>query len=194
MPKILLTVPFKVRMTGKDADNHAVLSYVGTKAMHGFSRSIQIVTQAYLNQDPVSRATALHDGELYLVGAKSGSLLFDFKMDITGRKQGVTLNRDVFFDFCSTVFHRATGRAYEPTTHYVKKLDDDIEDDLLDFTIEHVESALSEAHSAIGTSITGMTFERPRVGAQTFFDQETKQYIKSSIISDDDKDLEGHVT
>ena len=194
MPTNLLSIPFKVRLTGKDADNHAVASYVGTKALHGFTRSVQIVSKAYLNNEAVSRATALHDGNLFITGGKPGSLIFDFRLDVTGKKPDVTLNRNVFFDFCSTIFHRATGREFSPDTAYVKKLDEDTSDDLIDLTVEHVEEALKEAHTAIGTSVTGMAFERPRSGIQTYFDQETKQYIQSSILSEEARNLEGHVT
>lgn len=183
-----------MRLTGKDADRHEVASYVGTKAIHGFTRSIQIVSQAYLNQQPVSRATAFRGGNLFLAGMKPGSLLFDFRLDVTGKKPSVTLSRSIFFDFCSTVFHRATGREFTPDTAYVKKLDEDTEDDLLDLTVEHVEDALKEAHTAIGTSVTRMTFERPRSGTQTYFDQETKQYIESSILSEEGTNFEGHIT
>lgn len=112
-----------MRFTGKDADNHEVASYVGTKAIHGFSRSIQIVSHAYLKQEAVSRATALHDGKLFLTGAKPSSLSFDFRLDVNAKKPGVTLSRGVFFDFYSTVFHRATGRDFNPNTPYVKGLD-----------------------------------------------------------------------
>lgn len=194
MTQTLLSIPFKLRFEGKDADNHEVSSYLGTKAIHGFTRSTQIATQAYINHDPVSRATALHDGKLYFTGAKSGSLIFDFRLDVFQKKSDVTLNRDTFYDFLSTVFHKATGRIYAPKSAYVKRLEDNTEDDLIDQTVEQVEESLKEAHSAIGSSISGMSFERPRSGTQTYFDAETKSYIQASIVADEPQMWDAHVT
>lgn len=194
MTQPILTIPFKLRLTGKDADEHKVASYLGTRTLHGFSRSVQIVTQAYLNQEAVSRATALHDAELFLTGAKAGSFTFDFRMDVFRKKAGVTLNRDTFFDFCSTVFSRATGQSFAPQTHYVRTIDDDQESDLIDMTVEQVEESLKVAHAAIDGSVEGISFERPRAGSQTFFDHETKLYIESSLKSDVNRRYTGHVT
>lgn len=190
----ILTIPFKLRLTGKDADEHQVSSYLGTRTLHGFTRSVQVATHAYLNQEAVSRATALHDANLFLTGAKSGSLTFDFRMDVLKKKANVKLSRDVFFDFCSTVFSRASGRVFSPKTSYVQGLDEEQDSDLIDLTIEHVEESLKIAHSAIGGSVDKISFERPRVGSQTYFDCETKQYIESSIKSNDGKKYKGHVT
>lgn len=194
MAETILTVPFKLRLTGQDADNHQVASYLGTRSLHGFSRSIQIATQAYLNEEAVSRATALHDANLYLTGAKPGSLTFDFRLDIFQKKSCVTLNRDTFYDFCGTVLSRAAGVPYSPKTTYVRKIDEDHESDLIDLTIEQVEEPLKAAHAAIDRSVSGISFERPRVGSQVYFDHETKQYIESSITSDLDRRYKGHVT
>jgi hypothetical protein len=194
MAQPILTIPFKLRLSGKDAEQHQVASYLGTRTLHGFSRSIQIVTQAYLNEEAVSRATALHDANLYLTGAKPGSLTFDFRMDIFRKKAGVTLNRDTFYDFCSTVFSRASGKSHNPTTPHVLRLDEDQESDLIDLTVEQVEESLKVAHSAIDKSVEGIAFNRPRSGTQTYFDHETKQYIESSLKSDLDRKYKGHVT
>lgn len=194
MTQVILTIPFKLRFSGKDADEHQVAGYSGTRSLHGFSRAIQIATHAYLNAEPVSRATALHDAELFLTGAKPGSLTFDFKLDIFKKKPSVTLSRDAFYDFCSTVFSRATGKPYSPKTPYVKSIDDDLESDLIDLTVEHVEESLKSAHSAIEQSVKSIAFERPRSGVQIYFDQETKNYIESSPISPVDHQHTGHVT
>lgn len=190
----ILTIPFKLRFTGKDADDHQVASYLGTKSLHGFSRAVQIATQAYLNQEAVSRATALHDADLFLTGAKPGSLVFDFRMDVLRKKAGVMLNRDVFFDFCSTIFSRAVGKPYNPTTAYVQRFDQDQESDLIDLTVEQIEESLKITHASIDRSIEGISFERPRLGVQTYFDCETKQYIESSLMSDVDRRYKGHIT
>lgn len=194
MAEAILTVPFKLRLTGKDADDHQVASYLGTRSLHGFSRAVQIATQAYLNEEAVSRATALHDADLYLTGAKPGSLTFDFRLDVFRKKSHVTLNRDSFYDFCATVFSRAVGIPYSPKTKYVKKIDEDQESDLIDLTIEQVEEPLKVAHSAIDRSVSGISFERPRAGSQVYFDHETKQYIESNLLSDSDRRYNGHVT
>lgn len=194
MAQPILTIPFKLRLTGKDADKHQVASYLGTRTLHGFSRSVQIATQAYLNEEAVSRATALHDADLFLTGAKAGSLAFDFRLDVFRKKAGVTLNRDTFYDFCSTVFSRASGQSYAPKTPYVQKIDEDQESDLIDLTVEQVEESLKNAHAAIDGSVEGISFERPRAGIQTYFDHETKQYIQSSLTSDVDHRYKGHVT
>jgi hypothetical protein len=194
MSEPVLIIPFKLRLTGKDAEKHRVASYVGTKSIYGFTRSMQIATQAYLNQEAVSKATALHDADLFLTGAKPGSLTFDFRLEVLKKKVGVPQNPNAFFDFCSTVFMRATGRGYSPTTPYVAKIDRDPESDLIDLTIEQIEESLKEAHSAIGGSVEKIDFERPRTGSQVFFDQETKSYIQSSVMADSDRRYKGHVT
>ena len=190
----ILTIPFKLRFMGKDAEEHQVASYLGTRSLHGFSRAIQIATQAYLNEEPASRATALHDADLFLTGAKPGSLTFDFRLDVFRKKAGVTLSRDTFYDFCSTVFSRALGQEYAPKTSYVKNIDDDQESDLIDLSVEQVEEALKSAHSAIDRSVEGISFERPRAGNQVYFDVETKMYIESSLTSPTDSQYKGYVT
>lgn len=194
MSDTLLSIPFKLRFVGKDADEHRVASYTGSQAVYGFTRSLQIASQAYLNQVAVSKATALRDADLFLMSAKPSSLTFDFRLDIFKCKAGVTLNPQTFFDFCSTVFYRASGRQYLPKTAYVKKLDEDKEDDLIDLTIEQLEEPLKDAHSAIGNSIEGMYFDRPRSGPQVYFDNETKSYMQISQLSDVVKAQNAHIT
>lgn len=188
------SIPFKIRFAGKDADDHRVEAYEGGRSILGMTRAIQIVTQSYLNQVAVSRATALHDGEIYLAGVKPGSLLFDFDLNILKRSIGVPKDRDTFFDFLSTILARASGQKYTPTSAYVQRLDADKEDDLLDLTVEVVEDPLKEGHRAIGNSIGQISIDRPRNGTIMVFDPETKLYLQSSIVDEDWGHLSGHVT
>lgn len=188
------SIPFKIRFSGKDADEHRIDAYDGTKSIFEITRAIQIATQSYLNKVAVSRATALHDGAVYLSYAKPGSLLFDFKIDIFRRSSGVPKDRDVFFDFLSLILSRATGKKHTPETAYVQRLDADKEDDLIDLTVEAVEDSLKEGHRAIGRTVEKISIERPRSGEIIVFDPETKLYIQSSIIDDEWGNLEGYVT
>lgn len=190
----LLSFPLRVRFTGKHADQHRVEAHAGSTSLLGLSRAIQIATKAYLNQTAVSRATALHDADIFLIRVNPGSLNFDFRIEVLRKAAGVTLNVDTFFDFISTVLSRAVGSNYEPKTPYVQRLDQNEEDDLLDQTVEEVEDALRQGHRAIGRSVEGISIIRPRSGQGVFFDAETKEYIEKNVFADEVEALEGHVT
>lgn len=191
MAQEILSIPIKVRFRGHDANDHRVEAHAGTYSLHGITRSLQIISHAYLNMEGVSRGTALKDAEIFLTNARPGSLLFDFDLSVMRKKVGVTLSRENFYDFASTVLSRAVGREYKPATSYVTKLD--AESDIIDIAVEGIDTSLKDAHRAIGKTIDGMSIERAR-SPLIYFDPETKEYVEASIPADDWEMMEGHVT
>ena len=71
------TFVLKLRFDGKNVGSEGLRLYDGTTSLHGFARALQITSHAYLNDNPVSKATALSGGVLYFGPPKKGSVLFN---------------------------------------------------------------------------------------------------------------------
>lgn len=187
----IVSIPFRLRFVGKDADKHQAEAHAATTTLHGFTRAIQLVSYAYLNMEPVTRATALRGADVYFMTAKPGSMLFDFRLSVRRKMNGVTLNPSIFYDVVSSVLSRAVGKDRPPETSYVRKMD--AETDILDAAAVTIEEALKEGHRVIGRTSDQIVFERPRAPL-VYFDAETKRYIEESNTSNVAHRLEGHVT
>jgi hypothetical protein len=103
----------KLRYEGRSADSNQLEFYDGATSIYGFAQSLQIVTHAYLNNEIVTRATAMRGAEMFMRPAGKGSYLVEIVTMIEQypavSSMATAIAAPVFYDFLKVVFKKATG-------------------------------------------------------------------------------------
>jgi hypothetical protein len=187
----------KLRYSGGEADEHRLEMYDATASFHGFAQALQISMHAYINNEVISRSTALKGGELYVEAPKSGSLLLSIiaVIEANPATSGVLAGMAAapFYVFIKYTFSKASGYLEaRPTTRYVTKLATEHEP-FFDDLAEAMEGGLQRAHRPIDKGIPKVTLERPRA-VLVKFDKETSAWVNTRDLTNDVFDMDGYVT
>lgn len=187
----------RLRYRGGSADQGTLELYDGTASMHGFAQSLQVATHAYLNDEIVSRATALRGAQFLIKPPKSGSVLIDLVALIeqypATATSAVSISAPVFYDFLKLAYRKACGLfEEEPETPYVRR-QLERKEPFFDELAENLEGSLQRGHRPIGNSITGVNLERPR-DVLVGFNDDTKDWVNTSDEQPIDQLVTGNVT
>lgn len=184
--------PLRLRFSGKSVEKNGLDLYDGSTSFYGFAQAIQILVNAYLNNEVVSRATALKGAEVYFGSPRKGSVLFDLL--VVAEKSPVVAGASVavFYDFVKYAFNKAAGYLdVVPETNSISKLSED--ETFFDELAETLEGSLQRAHRAIDNGVNKVTIERPR-SELVVFDAVTSQWVNTRDEKPDIVELTGSVT
>lgn len=183
----------KLRFSGKAVEDRGLDLYDGSASFHGFAQAIQIVVHAYINNDIVSKATALKGAEVYFGSPRRGSVLMDLiviaeKYPVVAGAAGI-----VFYDFVKYAFSKATGRfSTKAETNSVQRIA--MDETFFDQLAETLEGSLQRAHRVIDQkSAAKVTLERPRSELITF-DWRTSQWVHTRDENPEVEEVTGNVT
>lgn len=178
MTQILKKYSLKIRYTGGFADNSELPLYDGATSIQGIAQALQIATHAYINEEIVSRATALRGATLVLKPARRGSFLFEVVTFIEQYPVTATLTAHVFYDFLKLAFQKATGDLnVEPTTPSLMK-NFEKKEPFFDELAETLEGSLQRVHRPIGNDVDYIKIERPR-SELVVFNQATRDWVNT---------------
>ncbi|WP_160000676.1 hypothetical protein [Roseomonas sp. 18066] len=190
----------KIRYSGGDADDHHLDMYEASTSLQGFARALQLCVHLYVNEEVVSRATALKKAKIWIEPPKRGSVLFDLITIIESYPgtAGViaavgTTGAAPFYRFMQMALKKASG------------YDDDAQSDKLatrlatkyephfDKLSEVLEGPLQKAHAPVGKGVPQITLERPR-SSLVVFNSTTKAWVNTRTTSRSPNGELGNVT
>lgn len=197
MAEILAKHVLKIRYDGGSAEDHELPLYDGTASIQGIAQALQITTHAYLNNDIVTRATAMRGARMFLRPAKRGSFFVELVALIeqypATSTSAVAISAPVFYDFIKIAFSKATGYLEtEPETQHLKKTFER-EEPFFDELAETLEGSLQRGHRVIGENITNISIGRPR-SEIVLFDQKTKDWVNTREEIPTEETVTGNVT
>lgn len=181
----------KLRFSGRTVEKYGVDLYDGSASFHGFAQALQIATHAYLNDEVVSKATALKGASLTFGAPRRGSVLLDIVTLIEQYPVTATLSGAVFYDFLKYALSKAAGLTKKPETPSVQKLSAD--EEFFDRLAETLEGSLQRGHRAIDHGVTQITLERPR-SELVVFNSRTSQWVHTRDESPAIQEFTGNVT
>jgi hypothetical protein len=184
--------PLRLRFSGKTIEANGLDLYDGSTSFCGFAQAIQIVVHAYLNNEVVSRATAMKGAEVYFGSPRRGSVLFD--LIVVAEKYPVVAGASavVFYDFVKYSLSKAAGYLSKaPETPSITKLA--IDETFFDQLAETLEGSLQRAHRVIDNGVHQVTLERSRSELVTF-NSNTSQWVNTRDENPDVEELTGNIT
>lgn len=182
----------KLRFKGQTVEDRGLDLYDGSTSLWGFAQAIQIAIHAYMNDEVVSRATALKGAEVYVGAPRRGSVLFDLVTVIEQYPATSALAGAAFYDFIKYSLSKASGlfaKAETPTVQ--KKIEAD--ETFFDLLAETLEGSLQRAHRAIDYGVDCVTLERPRSELITF-DHGTSEWVKTRDLDPTIREYTGNIT
>lgn len=199
---VLATHRLRLRYTGGLAEENQLDLYDGTTSLQGFAQSLQIATHAYLNNEIVTRATALRGAKLFVRPPRSGSVVFDliaiieaYPATVALASSAVSISAPVFRDFLKYSFRKACGLfdEDEPETPYMKRMLSERQEPFFDELGEVLEGSLQRAHRPIGDSVSSVELMSPR-NLLIGFDEQTKDWVSTNDRDDLPENVTGNMT
>lgn len=182
----------KLRFSGKAIEKGGLDLYDGATSFYGFAQALQIAIHAYLNDEVVSRATALKGAEVTFGSPRRGSVIFDIITTIEKYPISATLSAAVFYDFLKYSLSKAAGYFNaKPETAAVQKLA--VDETFFDHLAETLEGSLQRAHRAIDHGVRQVSLERPR-SELVLFNHRTSQWVHTRDENPDVEEFSGNVT
>lgn len=182
----------KLRFGGASVEKDGLDLYDGAFSFYGFAQALQIVVHAYVNNEVVSRSTALKGAELRFGSPRQGSVLFDIITLVEQYPATAGISAVIFYDFVKYAFAKATGKLNaKPDTPNVQKIA--VDETFFDHLAETLEGSLQRAHRAIDHGVTRVTLERPRSELVTF-NRATSQWVNTRDESPELERFSGSVT
>lgn len=192
-PQKLRSFGIKLRYEGKDADENQLELYDGATSMYGFAQAIQISTHALINEEAVSRATALRGAKFYIKPPSRGSFLVQFVALIEQYPAATALSAPIFYDFLKFTLSKASGildvlpETREVQTRFER------DEPFFDELSEKLEGALYRAHRPIGESVNTVVIGRPR-SELVVFDADSKDWVTTRDLSEQPEMFRANVT
>ncbi|MND88826.1 hypothetical protein D3C87_920970 [compost metagenome] len=151
--------------------------YDASVALNGISRSLSIVTHAFLNGEVRTHGDAARGAKFYINTPKRGSFIFEATVFF-----GSAIAGGVFYDFVKYAFNEAVGKLDQDDNHS-KSLLKRIEPTIGELPAV-LESPLYDLHRPIRKEheIT-LTTSRPRGEVLSVFDKETSLYLFPTTIN-----------
>lgn len=194
---VLASHLIKISYHGGVADENELPLYDGTASIHGVAQSLQIATHAYLNEEIVGRATALHGASFLIRPPRRGSFIMEVVANIEkfpACSTAVTaIAAPAFYDFLKIAYQKALGAFVdEPETPTVRRMFER-DEPFFDELGETLEGSLARAHRPIGDEVDYVTISRPRADLVTL-DQDTKEWVNTRDVGDEFEEMTGNVT
>ncbi len=186
-------VPLKLRFSGPEVDEHGLDLYDGATSFYGFAQALQMVVHARLNNEVVTRATALNGAKMQFSSPRQGSVLFDIVGLIEQNPVTGAAGLVVTYDFIKFSLSKAIGLLnVEPETATVKKLEDT--STIFDELGGALEGSLQRAHRSVGRGVDRVTLERSRGVPLVVFNQSTSDWVNTRNENPDIVEFTGNVT
>ncbi|MHB9703334.1 DUF7946 domain-containing protein [Alcaligenes aquatilis] len=169
------------------ADSGRLDLYDASIALKGISRSLAIITHAYLNGKVRKHGDHAEGARFYIETPKRGSFIYEATIFIAG-----SVSSGLFYDFIKHAFTEAVGKI-------------DQEEDLSKALEKRVEPTIGELPAVLESSLQDMhrpikkeheitlTASRPRGEVLAYFDYETAEYLEPVTV-DWPNVIEGNVT
>jgi hypothetical protein len=194
-----MQLKLKIRHNGGDASLGRLDLYDGVTSIQGFAQSLNIATHAYLNGEPIKKATALKGAKLYMKSAKKGSfltevvILMENNPSVTGAIVGYSAN--AFYDFAKILFRKATGLYNNEDDADTLTVKNALErqEPFFDEVAEIMEGSLQRAHRPINEGVDSISIERPRSNL-ILLDEETKSWVETRDEAPLSENISGNVT
>ena len=169
------------------ADTGKLDLYDASVALNGISRSLSIITHAYINGEVRTHGEAARGAKFYINTPKRGSFIFEAAIFFGGSVVG-----GVFYDFVKYALNEAVGKI-DKTENYSKALLKRIEPTIGELPAV-LESPLYDVHRPIRKEyeIT-LTASRPRGEVLALFDSDTALYLLPTTV-DAPHPISGNVT
>jgi len=185
------TFGLKLRFSGRKVDQDGLDLYDGSASFHGFAQALQIATHAYLNNEVVSKATALKGARFTFGTPRRGSVVLDIVAFIEQYPVVAGFSGIVFYDFLKFSLSKAAGLKAEPETPSVQHLA--VDEEFFDHLAETLEGSLQRAHRAIDHGVKQITLERPR-SELIVFNWKSSQWVHTRDESPAVQEFTGNVT
>lgn len=184
---------FKLRFQGGATDTVGLDLYDGSASFHGFARALQITTHAFLNDDVVTRATALKGASLAFGPPTKGSIIFDIAARFDREPKAAPLEAETFYDFTRVAFARATGdlEAAAETSYVESRLATD--ESSFDALAETLEGSLQQAHRSVDNEAITVSLESPN-SSLVLFDKNTSAWVNTRDEDPTARDYTGNMT
>jgi hypothetical protein len=180
-------ISFHIRIDGGDADEGRVNLYDAGHTITGLARCVNLVAHAFANEEDVrTKSDNPTDVKSYLHASKKGC--FEERVDVEFgsrviKKMGKTVIPRNFWDYLLWSWSASVGKSYEPTTSYVRKLDNS-ELPFADEIADALQSPMNEFHRVIATSPEStISLSRLRDEDAITFDLESLQYLKATRLT-----------
>lgn len=169
------------------ADSGRLDLYDASVALNGISRSLAIITHAYLNGEVRKHGDYAKGAKFYIETPKRGSFIYEATIFIAG-----SVASGIFYDFIKYAFTEAVGKT-DQEDNISRSLEKRIEPTIGELPAV-LESPLWDMHRPIRKEheIT-LIASRPRGEVLACFDYETAQYLEPTTI-DYPNTIEGNVT
>ena len=187
----ILRFPLRLRFSGKLIEEKGLELYDGSSSFHGFGKAIQIIVHAYVNNEVVSRATALKGAKVYFGSPRRGSVLFDLIVLVEKYPATSAISAMVFYDFVKYSLTKATGYFKDPPPASITKVT--MDETFFDELAETLEGSLQQAHRAIDHGVRQVTLERPRSELVTF-NSATSAWVNTRDENPEVEQLTGNIT
>jgi hypothetical protein len=189
---------FFIRAEGGEADNGRVNLYDGSKTIGGLARCLNLVAHAFANNEKVrTKGDNPRDVKTFLHASTKGC--FEERVDLEfsdafAEKMGLTVVQKNFWDYLKWSWSAAIGQQYEPTTPYVRALEQQ-KTPYADEIAEGLQAAMVDFHRLISEDerIT-IRLAKLKGPDELEFNFETYQYVAASIRSNEKIYVYGNVT
>lgn len=159
------------------ADKGLLNIYDASVALNGISRTLFLITHAYINGEVRKQGDIAHGAEIYINTPKKGSFIYEAIIYFGG-----VVSSGVFYDFLKYALNEAVGKL-DSVESYPKSLADRIEPTIGELPAI-LESPLYDVHRPIRKD-KDMTLKvmRPRGEILANFDKETSDYLLPKTVN-----------
>lgn len=196
MPDVQIRVHYK--FDGGSASDGALDIYDASVALRGMSRSLVIITHAFLNDGEVRyRADHATGARIFVHPPTRGSydqLATIVLSEQTAADLGVSVVGAAFWEVLKWTYGKVVGKNDPPTTPAGRRIADRIEPTMGELT-DSLVGAVRDLHRPIQEDPQiALDVMRPRVGKIITFDAETLGYISQVLQDDQDVLVSGNIT
>lgn len=185
-------VPFQLKLTGGDADEHHFQGYDGYLALANFSWTLALITH-YIEHGEI-RHKGDFDGRrsVHAFPMREGSIEADFAVIIGAVKDPIlvgllggasAITAKVLYDFTRTVINTTIGNRVTPETSAIEKLNESRAGDIASLSAA-IEPSVRVSHGIVGNGV-GQMLIVGGVSALAKYDRKSKAYVKDDFIDDE---------
>lgn len=179
-----------IKFTGQDAEDHRLPAYAASKMMYGISRTF-LMSLSYLKNGKV-KTRYLEDRHYSfdIVAHEPGSFEYTMLLDYAHEHMdflkglGVGVSANFAYDVVKTIFLRSVG-SQGITSVERREVSGELNGGDLSALEDKIAPALRNGHSLIGNGATNVAIISGD-GNTINFNQETKEYLSNTIVSDSD--------
>ncbi|BDE73145.1 hypothetical protein HQS1_42690 [Delftia lacustris] len=188
----------QIQFEGNQADDGRINLYDAAEALKGLATSINIITQAFSNDDHIQTKVPIQkEFKTFFSAAKKGC--FDIFIDVkfeqkTIQKHGASVVKDKYWDYLTEAFAASTGNSENNTSHYLRKFLDE-NPGLFDEMAIAIDSHVLNIHRPIcNGSAKSAKLIRPYSGEKLELNKKTHIYLSTLTKERKITHLTGNVT